>query len=135
MDENQTLCESISELQLAVLEMSARMDELEQEVDEAREKAQIADDFASSTFEAMLTVLPFLLRDHSAAAEVGKRLKVQADRFLELTAGLAIDERISPDARLYEGEKMLYFHLAEAGVLPGMTPGRVAQEVLPHYER
>jgi len=138
MSENQALSPEIAELQLAVLELEARIDEMSQELDELHEKstkAEIADDFAASILEAMMLVLPFLLRGHPAAAEVEQCLKSRADLYLKLTAHLETCEPIDPGARSFEAAKMLYFHLAEAGVLPGMTPERVAQEVLPHYER
>jgi hypothetical protein len=115
--------------------MSDEIQKLRQEVAELREELERADDWSSGVLSALMTILPFLLRDHPRAEQVRDLLKSKADRYEQLERGVDDESQDELSLAAYEPAKMLYHLLALHGVWPGVDPLETAKASVERYQR
>jgi hypothetical protein len=105
------------------------IESLRLEVAELRRQISATDDWANGIQQALVVVLPFLLRGHPEAGKVGDLLRKSSERYDELIAHPDKEDA----AELHEAGKMLYRQLAILGVWPGVDPAAAAQQTLDRY--
>ncbi len=111
-------------------EINQEIDALRQEVAQLRAQVDATDDWASSVYLTLETVLPCLLRGHPQAAQARDLLRFQADSFEDLQAHPEKEGDLHGKASRLEASKMLYYQLALLGVWPGVDPKAVIRQTL-----
>lgn len=111
-------------------EINQALAALRQEVAALRAQIDATDDWASSVFLALQTLLPFLLRGHAQAAQVRDLLQGQERLYEDLQAHPHKAGDVHGHAHQLEAAAMLYRDLALMGVWPGMAPDAQTQQVL-----
>lgn len=103
---------------------------LRQEIAALRQKVSETDDWASGIQQALIAVLPFLLRGHPDVGKIEGVLRHYSERYDELLADPLQAETPDATAGVYEAGAALYRQLAILGVWPGIDPAAAAQQTL-----
>lgn len=111
-------------------EINQELAALRQEVAALRAQVEATDEWATSVFVALETVLPFLLRGHPQVEKVRDLLQAQAHGFEELQAHPEREGDIHGKASRLEAGKMLYYQLALRDVWPGVDSKEVIRRTL-----
>lgn len=111
-------------------EINRELAALRQEVAALRVEVAATDDWATSVFVALETVLPFLLRGHPQVHKMRDLLQAQAQSFEDLSAHPKKQGDVHGYASRMEAGKMLYQQLALLDVWPGVDSKEVVRQSL-----
>lgn len=88
------------------------------------------DDWAGGVHNILITVFPFLLRDHPQVEKVRDLLRSKSDTYERLEQNPASATEYDLPLAAYEPGKMLYRLLALHGVWPGVDAKESVQQAL-----
>lgn len=96
--------------------MNNEIQKLQAEITDLKKKLDETDDFAGGVLKVLITILPFLIRDHPESLKIRDLLKSSSDCYEKLLSNSEKSTFDGVNTGVYEPSKMLYKNLALLGV-------------------